>query len=71
MEPGDRFRDATMPSAPTEGAFDLAVQRKWTGKLDNDRDSKVSEAEYVSYMLPWTLWSGVPADWHPIAANRK
>jgi len=34
-------------------------------KLDTDRDGKINEAEYVGYMLPWTLASGVPAEWHP------
>ncbi len=32
--------------------------------MDTNRDNKVSEQEYVSYMMPWILWQGVPADWH-------
>ena len=71
MEPRDRFRDASLPSAPPAGNADPAAERKWMKLLDNDGDGKVSEDEYVRYMLPWTLWTGVPADWHPIAAGTR
>lgn len=65
MEPRDRYRDTSLPPAPAAGARDTAGERKWMVKLDNDRDGRVSEDEYVEYMMPWTLLSGVPADWQP------
>ncbi len=65
MEPRDRSRDTSLPPAPPIGSPDPAAERKWMAKLDTDRDGKVSEEEYVSYLLPWILWQGVPADWHP------
>jgi DNA-binding CsgD family transcriptional regulator len=65
MEPRDAHRDGTLPPAPAPGARDPAAERKWMAKLDTDRDDKVSEQEYISYMLPWILWQGVPVDWAP------
>lgn len=71
MEPRDRYRDASLPPAPSVGGDDTAAERKWMAKLDNDHDGKVSEQEYVEYMLPWTLWTGVPAAWQPAADPPK
>ena len=65
MEPRDGNRDPKLSAAPPAGAPDPAAERKWMAKLDTDRDGKVSEEEYVGYMLPWILWQGVPADWPP------
>ena len=65
MEPRDASRDKSLPAAPPVGSPDPAAERKWMAKLDTDHDGKVSEAEYVSYLIPWILWQGVPADWHP------
>ena len=65
MEPRDRYRDASLPPAPAAGERDTAAERKWMASLDNDRDDRVSEDEYIEYMMPWTLLSGVPADWRP------
>lgn len=65
LEPRDRNRDASLPPAPPAGARDPAGERKWMDKLDHDRDGRVSVDEYGGYMMPWTLLSGVPADWHP------
>lgn len=65
LELRDSSRDQTLPPAPPSGQRDLAGEHKWMMKLDTDRDGRVSEAEYVGYMLPWTLASGVPAEWHP------
>lgn len=63
LEPRDRDRDKSLPPAPPAGAADPSAERKWMAKMDTDRDGKVSEQEYVSYMMPWILWQGVPADW--------
>jgi DNA-binding CsgD family transcriptional regulator len=65
MEPRDKYRDPSLPAAPANGQFDPAAERKWTQLMDTNRDDKVSEAEYISYLMPWTLLSGVPADWTP------
>lgn len=65
MEPRNRYRDASLPPAPAAGSRDPAGERTWMAKLDNNRDGRVSEEEYVGYMVPWTLLSGVPADWQP------
>jgi DNA-binding CsgD family transcriptional regulator len=65
MEPRDRYRDASLPPAPAAGARDAAGERKWMRLLDNNRDGRVSQQEYVEYMTPWTLLSGVPAEWQP------
>lgn len=65
MEPRNQYRDTSLPPAPAPGAPDRAAERKWMDKLDHDRDGRVSAEEYVDYMMPWTLWTGVPADWHP------
>ena len=62
MEPRDSNRDSSLPPAPNAGSPDPAAERKWMAKLDNDRDGKVSEREYVDYMMPWVLLSGVPVD---------
>lgn len=64
LEPRDRNRDASLPAAPPAGERDPAGERKWMDKLDHDRDGRVSSEEYRDYMAPWTLLSGVPADWH-------
>jgi DNA-binding CsgD family transcriptional regulator len=64
LEPRNRDRDPSLPAAPPPGAPDPAAAAKWMGKMDTNRDNKVSEQEYVSYMMPWILWQGVPADWH-------
>lgn len=64
LEPRDSSREKTLSPPPALGQRDLAGQRKWMLKLDTNHDGKVSEQEYVRYMLPWTLLSGVPADWH-------
>lgn len=69
MEPRDSSRDKQLSAAPPAGQADPAAERKWMAKLDTDRDGRVSQEEYVSYMLPWTLWAGVPAFWHPGAAG--
>ena len=66
MEPRDQERDPSLSAAPPAGSPDPAAERKWMAKLDTDRDGKVSEAEYVSYLMPWILWQGVPANWHPM-----
>ncbi len=65
MEPRDTSRDSSLPAAPPKGQFDPAAERKWMELMDTNRDDKVSEAEYISYLMPWTLLSGVPADWKP------
>ncbi len=67
LEPRDRDRDTSLPPPPPAGTRDPAAERKWLAKLDTDRDGKVGEQEYVSYMLPWILWQDVPADWQPPA----
>ncbi len=67
MEPRDTNRDTTLPPAPRAGTPDPAAERKWMDLLDRNRDGRVSEDEYVSYMMPWTLLSGVPAAWKPAA----
>lgn len=64
LEPRDRYRDQSLPPAPPRGAPDPAGERKWMDKLDHDRDGRVSVTEYVDYMMPWTLWTGIPAYWH-------
>ncbi|WP_341208465.1 EF-hand domain-containing protein [uncultured Sphingomonas sp.] len=64
LEPRDRHRDTSLPPAPPPGARDPAGERKWMDLLDHNRDGRVSSEEYRQYMLPWTLLSGVPADWH-------
>jgi DNA-binding CsgD family transcriptional regulator len=63
LEPRDGSRDATLPPAPAYGARDMAAEHKWMGMLDTDRDDRVSEQEYISYMIPWILLSGVPDFW--------
>lgn len=65
MEPRDTSRDASLPAAPPRGQPDPAAERKWTELMDTNRDDRVSEQEYISYLMPWTLLSGVPADWKP------
>jgi hypothetical protein len=65
MEPRDRYSEASLPPAPAAGARDTAGERKSMALLDNNRDGRVSQKEYVEYMMPWTLLSGVPADWQP------
>ena len=65
MEPRDRHRDSQLGPAPAAGAADPVAERKWMMKLDNDRDGKVSEAEYQVYMAPWIMLSGVPIGWNP------
>lgn len=60
LEPRDRDRDPSLPAAPPPGTRDVAGERKWMAKLDTDRDGRVSEQEYTSYMIPWILWQGVP-----------
>jgi DNA-binding CsgD family transcriptional regulator len=67
MEPRDAGRDKSLSPAPPAGAPDPAAERKWMAKLDTDRDGRVSEDEYVGYMIPWILWQGVPANWKPIS----
>lgn len=63
LEPRDRNRDTSLPPAPPPGGRDPAGERKWMDLLDHNRDGRVSSEEYRQYMLPWTLLSGVPADW--------
>lgn len=58
-------RDRALPPAPPAGARDPAGEAKWMRKLDNDRDGRVSRQEYIEYMTPWILLSGVPKDWTP------
>ena len=65
MEPRNADRDNSLSPAPPAGAPDPAAERKWMAKLDTNRDGRVSEEEYVGYMMPWILWQGVPADWKP------
>lgn len=69
LEPRDGHRDKSLPPAPAAGQRDPAAEAKWMAKLDSDRDGKVTESEYVGYMIPWTLASGVPTYWHPKKAN--
>ena len=65
LEPRTRDRDPQLPPAPTAGQRDGPAETQWLLKLDNDRDGQVSRAEYLTYMAPWTLLSGVPVDWKP------
>lgn len=65
LEPRDRDRDPSLPAAPPVGERDLAGERKWMDLLDHNHDGRVSSEEYRRYMMPWTLLSGVPADWRP------
>lgn len=65
LEPRDAHRDPKLPPAPAPGAPDPAAEIKWIGMLDRDGDRRVSQNEYVSYMTPWILLSGVPLDWKP------
>lgn len=60
LEPRDASRDATLPPAPPAAQADPAAERKWLGKMDRNADGRVSENEYIDYMLPWILWQGVP-----------
>lgn len=69
LEPRDDMRDKSLPPPPATGQRDPAAEAKWMAKLDTDRDGRVSENEFVGYMLPWTLASGVPTGWHPKTAN--
>lgn len=69
LEPRDRNRDKTLPPAPPPGERDRAAEQKWMAKLDNNRDGWVSEQEYVDYMLPWMLLSGVPSNWRQMEAD--
>lgn len=69
LEPRDAQRDKSLPPAPAAGQRDPAAEAKWMAKLDTDRDGKVTENEYIGYMIPWTLASGVPTDWHPKKGN--
>jgi DNA-binding CsgD family transcriptional regulator len=69
MEPRNRYRDASLPAAPRSGTRDPAAEAKWMSTLDHDLDGKVSAKEYVGYMIPWTLWTGVPAD-APVSSTR-
>lgn len=72
LEPRDvAYRDKTLPTAPSKGERDPAAEAKWMAKLDTNRDGKVSRDEYVSYMMPWTLLSGIPKDWKPHADSRN
>lgn len=64
LERRDGLRDESLPPAPPAKTPDPAAAREWMAKLDTDRDGRVSEKEYVGYMLPWTLWNGAPAHWH-------
>lgn len=64
LEPRDSARDANLPPAPPAGTPDPAAEHKWMAKLDTDRDGKVSQQEYIDYMIPWILYQGVPAFWH-------
>ena len=65
LEPRDRYRDPSLKPAPAPGEPDPDAERKWMPKLDTDRDDRVSEAEYLTYMAPWILLSGVPIGWQP------
>ena len=65
IEARGALRDHMLPAAPSAEQPDLAVRRKWLGKMDQDRDGRISREEYIQYMMPWILLSGVPADWHP------
>ncbi|TPG39526.1 hypothetical protein EAH79_12400 [Sphingomonas koreensis] len=62
LEPRDSAREKALPPAPPSGQRDPSAERKWMAKLDTNHDGMVSEQEYVGYMLPWTLASGVPAE---------
>jgi DNA-binding CsgD family transcriptional regulator len=66
LEPRDAaHRDKTLPPPPPKGEPDPAAEAKWIAKLDIDRDGGVSRGEYISYMMPWMLLSGIPKDWKP------
>ena len=65
MEPRDAHRDPGLPAAPAGGARDPAAEAKWMGKMDADRNGRVSREEYVEYMVPWIMLHGVPAGWKP------
>jgi hypothetical protein len=67
LEPRNGFRDRALSPAPPPGAADPEAEGKWMGKLDTSRDGKVSADEYVGYMVPWVLLSGVPRDWKAAA----
>lgn len=63
IELRDRHRDPALPPAPPAGERDPAGEAKWLAKMDTDRDGKVSRNEYIEYMTPWILLSGVPVGW--------
>lgn len=65
MEPLGEYRDPSLPAVSAAAARDPAGEAKWMAKLDSDRDHRVSRGEYVGYMTPWILASGVPASWKP------
>lgn len=65
LEPREKDRDHKLRTAPPPGTRDVQAEQKWMAKIDADRDGKVGRAEYLSYMAPWTMLSGVPIDWKP------
>jgi len=65
MEPRDAHRDPKLAPAPASGQPDPAASAKWLGKMDRNGDARVSEGEYLDYMTPWILLSGVPIGWKP------
>ena len=65
LEPRDGHRDPKLGPAPAAGTPDPEAETKWMRMIDSDRDGRVSRDEYLTYMAPWTLLSGVPIDWTP------
>jgi len=63
LEPKDQYRDPSIGPAPAAGDVDQPAIAKWMPMLDTDRDGLVSQSEYVTYMMPWILWQGVPEAW--------
>lgn len=71
LEPRNAQRDPSLKPPPAGKNRDIEAETKWMAKLDTDRDGHVSTQEYVGYMMPWALLSGVPIGWKPGTAPRN